>query len=102
MTSMNFSKQNRMGKQDALGLKAIARLDQQTLEAQLTALKLPISHIPWAGEITAYGPLVEASMLQWADNDGLMIDNVAYRERVKRMDPWVYGMGGTGYSAIWG
>ncbi|GLB06210.1 terpene cyclase [Aspergillus tubingensis] len=58
-------------------------MDRHTLEAQLGTIKVPIVHIPWAGEIAADVPQLETSMLEWADQKGLLVD-VAYRERVKR------------------
>lgn len=58
-------------------------MDRHTLEAQLGTIKVPIVHIPWVGEIGADVPQLGASMLEWADQKGLLVD-VAYRERVKR------------------
>ncbi|RAH61168.1 terpene synthase metal-binding domain-containing protein [Aspergillus piperis CBS 112811] len=57
-------------------------MDRHNLEAQLGTIKVPIVHIPWAGD-SADVLLLEASMLDWADQKGLLVD-VAYRERVKR------------------
>ncbi|PWY81318.1 terpenoid synthase [Aspergillus eucalypticola CBS 122712] len=58
-------------------------MNRHNLEAQLGTFKVLIVHIPWAGDIAADVLLLEAIMLDWADQKGLLVD-VAYRERVKR------------------
>jgi hypothetical protein len=58
-------------------------MNKETLEAELTALEIPVFHLPWPEAIAPGVDLIETRMIEWAEKLDLFA-NIAYRERVKR------------------